>query len=302
VKDNWVEQNEAGISMRPNAAGVNYVLSDSAFVGNRAKGIPALFFNATGNYTVTNSTFSGNDATAGAGAIFVNTHAASGTNAVTLSGITSARNGPGTTALVFGNFNPNGGAATTNAAVSVKNSIFGQFVFGSGVAPVAANAFPSVSYAFANSVVENSGGMPAASCGANAVVCDIDAKLEGLAENGGSLQTYTHALRPGSPALDAGNNAGAPAFDQRGTPFARIVNGTIDIGAFESPVLAAVLPCKLDMNGDNQLSALSEGLILLRAMFGMTGTAILNGTGITQGQWDAVRNNLNANCGTNFAP
>jgi hypothetical protein len=37
-------------------------------------------------------------------------------------------------------------------------------------------------------------------------------------------------------------------------------------------------------------------------MFGMTGTAILNGTGITQGQWDAVRNNLNANCGTNFAP
>jgi len=101
---------------------------------------------------------------------------------------------------------------------------------------------------------------------------------------------------------DTGNNTGAPAFDQRGTPFARIVNGTIDIGAFESPVLAAVLPCKLDMNGDNQLSALSEGLILLRAMFGMTGTAILNGTGITQGQWDAVRNNLNANCGTNFAP
>src|SRR5262249_6797051 len=38
-------------------------------------------------------------------------------------------------------------------------------------------------------------------------------------------------LLPGSPALDAGDNADAPATDQRG--FARIVAGRIDIGAFE---------------------------------------------------------------------
>jgi hypothetical protein len=151
-------------------------------------------------------------------------------------------------------------------------------------------------------VVESDVGMPAASCGANGVVCNVDAKLEGLSDLSGAVQTYVHALRPGSPALDAGDNAGAPAFDQRGTPFARIVNGTVDIGAFESPVLTATLPCKLDMNADNQLSALSEGIVLLRAMFGMTGTAVVNGTGITQGQWDAARNNLNANCGTSFAP
>ena len=50
-------------------------------------------------------------------------------------------------------------------------------------------------------------------------------------DNGGP--TRTHALLRGSPAIDAGNNAYATAWDQRGAPFRRIVNGVIDIGAFE---------------------------------------------------------------------
>jgi hypothetical protein len=51
-----------------------------------------------------------------------------------------------------------------------------------------------------------------------------------LGDYGGT--TKTHALTPGSAAIDAGNNASAPATDQRGA--ARIVGGTIDIGAYES--------------------------------------------------------------------
>ena len=50
-----------------------------------------------------------------------------------------------------------------------------------------------------------------------------------LAYNGGS--TMTHQLLATSPAYNAGNNAQAPGgADQRGGAFARIVNGTIDIG------------------------------------------------------------------------
>ena len=60
---------------------------------------------------------------------------------------------------------------------------------------------------------------------------DVDPLLGPLHNNGGP--TLTHALLPGSPAIDAGDNTGATDFDQRGPGFARIVNGVIDIGAFE---------------------------------------------------------------------
>ena len=66
----------------------------------------------------------------------------------------------------------------------------------------------------------------------------LDAKLGTLANNGGPTQTI--ALLAGSPAIDAGDNAAitsppfaSPATDQRGSGFPRIINGTVDIGAFE---------------------------------------------------------------------
>jgi hypothetical protein len=60
---------------------------------------------------------------------------------------------------------------------------------------------------------------------------DVDPLLGPLQDNGGPTQTM--ALLAGSPAIDAGDNTNAPDWDQRGEGFPRIVNGIIDIGAFE---------------------------------------------------------------------
>jgi hypothetical protein len=62
---------------------------------------------------------------------------------------------------------------------------------------------------------------------------NTDPLLGPLQDNGGP--TLTHALLPGSPAIDAGdpNFTPPPFFDQRGPGFDRIVNGRIDKGSFE---------------------------------------------------------------------
>ena len=61
----------------------------------------------------------------------------------------------------------------------------------------------------------------------------VCAQLGPLRDNGGG--TMTHALMSGSPAIDLGNTlwAGIGAFDQRGSPFARVSGNQADIGAHE---------------------------------------------------------------------
>jgi len=61
-----------------------------------------------------------------------------------------------------------------------------------------------------------------------------DPMLLALADNGGP--TRTHALTPGSPAIDAGNNLAGLANDQRGPGFARVLGPAPDIGALEGAV------------------------------------------------------------------
>jgi len=69
-----------------------------------------------------------------------------------------------------------------------------------------------------------------------------DPKLGPLQNNGG--HTLTHALLPGSPAIDAGNPnfRSPPFFDQRGPGFLRVVNGRIDKGSFEVQTVATPTP------------------------------------------------------------
>lgn len=72
---------------------------------------------------------------------------------------------------------------------------------------------------------------------------DVDPLLAPLGDP--SIPATTVALLPGSPAIDAGDNTKAPPTDQRGRD--RIVNGTIDIGAFESSGFTITIT-----DGDNQ--------------------------------------------------
>ncbi|QOV87607.1 choice-of-anchor Q domain-containing protein [Humisphaera borealis] len=96
-------------------------------------------------------------------------------------------------------------------------------------------------------------------------------KLGPLASNGGPTQTM--ALLPGSIAINAGSNAkaldadGKPlTTDQRGTGFARLVGGTVDVGAFE--VQSSVVTSKgsvagvvfKDLNGNRIQDAGEAGL------------------------------------------
>ncbi len=70
----------------------------------------------------------------------------------------------------------------------------------------------------------------------------------------------------------------------------------------EINVFGAASACSLDMDLDAQLTATKEGLVLLRAMLGISGVAITAGTGISEAQWSTARVQLNENCSTNFAP
>ena len=62
---------------------------------------------------------------------------------------------------------------------------------------------------------------------------NTDPLLGPLQNNGGP--TLTHALLPGSPAVNTGdpNFAPPPVYDQRGPGFDRVIDGRVDIGSFE---------------------------------------------------------------------
>jgi parallel beta-helix repeat protein len=71
---------------------------------------------------------------------------------------------------------------------------------------------------------------------------------DGLKDNGGPTKTI--ALMPGSPAINAGDDANAAGlfYDQRGEGYSRIKQGHVDIGAFESDLLPGNPPTVSDIS------------------------------------------------------
>jgi len=164
-----------------------------------------------GALTVTNSTISGNIVAAAMGD-GGGVYGGMGTLTVTNSTISDS-SAPGSGGSIWNGALANIGDTILSAGAS------GGTIFNSG-------AITSLGYNLAS---DNGGGVltgPGDQINTNPM-------LGPLQNNGGP--TFTHALLPDSPAINAGNPSFTPPprYDQRGPGFRRVVHGRIDIGSFE---------------------------------------------------------------------
>jgi hypothetical protein len=195
-------------------------VSNSTLSGNSA-GAGGGIFNFDGTLTVSNSTLSGNTASYGGG-IYIGNPA---TLPVTLTNVT----------LTANRANYQGGGLYVYSVFPVlHNTLIAGNFYASGTTrdDVYGALDPRGDY----NLIGDGTGMTGLGNGVNgnlvgSAAAPIDPLLSPLQDNGGPTQT--HALLPGSPAIDAGDNTGAPMWDQRGPGFPRIEHGIIDIGAFE---------------------------------------------------------------------
>jgi hypothetical protein len=200
-----------GGAIMNNGAGVD--LGNSAVTSNSAQVGGGLFNAYAGTGTVTDCTFAGNSATytgSGGGGVYNESGAT-----LTVMGSTFASNSAAT-----------GGGIDNAGTLAARNTILAG-----NTAATGADLDGDLGSQGHNLVGDTAGGSGFAASDLR----NVNPLLGPLQDNGGPTQTM--ALLPGSPAVDAGDNSGAPATDQRGLP--RIVAGTIDIGAFEVQIGAA---------------------------------------------------------------
>lgn len=93
----------------------------------------------------------------------------------------------------------------------------------------------------------------------------------------------------------------APPLDNAAATATVLVGG----GRASFTVATFAAGCTLDFDGNGSLDALTDGLLFVRALFGITGTAVTDnaiGGGAARKTWAELRAYFNGNCGTNFAP
>jgi|GEM_PF-2237934 len=246
IQNSLIANNASGTSSGTNGFGGGLWVESTANVvsttisGNTTDGFGGgIMIRPTGNLTLVNSTVSGNHAVAGGHGIRVDN------GVMLLSNCTITNNSPSAT-TGFGVEKVDGAAQVGNTIIAGNGGSSGSDLSGS---------FTSQG----NNLIGKSDGSNGFSNGVlgdqvGSLAVPINALLGPLVNNGGLTQT--HALLPGSPAIEAGNNALVAAdtldldgdlntsepipFDQRGTGFPRILDSadaniiqTVDIGAFE---------------------------------------------------------------------
>jgi hypothetical protein len=268
IADSTLSNNTAGLGMSggglrvDGAATVN--ITRTVISGNVASlSGGGIYFNNGGSLTITDSTVSGNTAKVkdGGGIYFF--------GPITVGGFT-IRN-----TTVSGNSGGGQGGGLAFASVAgtpiIQNATIVNNTAGSGngggIARTAGtNTINLVSTIVAQNTGINSPDMhfnaPTALTGTNNLVgvadvgnftmspmnlsgvffAPLNPMIGSLAVNFGG--TPTHALLPGSPAINNGSNPSSLLFDQRGPGFLRVAGGSADIGAFEvqtAPVITGVV-------------------------------------------------------------
>ncbi len=174
----------------------------------------------SGLISITNSAIISNTTTGGAGGGIANNNGSLSMMNVTLSGNAAP--------LFYGGglVHYNGGASTLTNVTLANNSASGGFA-GAGITNqasavtlkntiVAYNAGGSDCQGIITSAGHNLDSADTCGFTMTGDITNTNPFLGPLANNGGT--TLTRALLPGSPAINAGDNSGCPATDQRGAP------------------------------------------------------------------------------------
>jgi beta-glucanase (GH16 family) len=172
-------------------------------------------FRSLGNVRITNSTFSGNTSTGWHGGAIFHTDGAMEIDSSTIANNVGPDYAP--SAIFVGSFNPAVPSLELTNTIVTGNHWYACEQHAAGTVHLTSGG---------HNVVQDGSCSPAAS---DQVVGD--AGIGALASNGGP--TLTHALLPGSPALDAGDDTACPATDQRG--IARPQGPHCDVGSYEAP-------------------------------------------------------------------
>ena len=228
ISGNSTGSSGGGISISGSALVPGSSIVNNTISGNSAKTSGG---GISGGATVENSTISGNSAGMSGGGIYGSATVENST----INGNSAGTSGGGiynnssldvTLSTITGNSAPSGGGIYTVGSVEVFNTILnagasGENIFNDG------GTVTSVGY---NLSSDDGGGY----LNGPGDQINTDPLLGPLQSNGGP--TSTHALLPGSPAIDAGDpNFSPPPFkDQRDCNFDRVFNGRIDIGSFET--------------------------------------------------------------------
>jgi CSLREA domain-containing protein len=236
VSGNIATQNGGGISAPPEGGEktaitiANSTIANNKVTGGLVEGLGGGLY-VLGKFTMVNSTVTGNSAEStgpiiqGGGVLLAIDPASTEGSEGTIVNSTIAGNGVG--ALGTGGglavYNPEP-ALGGSAALAVKNTI----VAGNSGPAGPSNCAVAAVLTSDHNLSSDAGCMftdPGSKQNANPL-------LGALANNGGGTDTL--ALLEGSPALDAGTNAGCPPVDQRGVT--RPQGPACDIGAFERAV------------------------------------------------------------------